>query len=100
VGWQIDSDGGTGWVNTGISAGCPISTTAFTHVALEAHWVNGDTSGPHGKGYTVYDALTVNGTRYPLTSMGGQPNSATTFGPAIGNQGQIDLTNTVKSGHN
>ena len=44
VGPQCFGTAGCGWFNTGITYGCPISTTQQTEVRYGIHWTNGDTS--------------------------------------------------------
>lgn len=89
--WQIDANGGTGWVNTGCHTAIPISTSAYTHIAITSHWVNGDT-GCGGHGCFYYDNQTVNGTDCDLSHLGGQPQGTTTNRSIIANQDQLDST--------
>src|SRR6201996_4739751 len=56
--WQIDNQQGS-WVNTGITYGCPLSTTQQTEIRYGIHWTNGDTSCTGGFSTDHYDSLTV-----------------------------------------
>lgn len=96
--WQVDSGDGTGWHNTGVTAACPLPTTSYTHVELKTHWINGDTGCTGGHGCLTYDWLRINGTQYNLNLSYG--NGTTSFSSIVGNQDQIDLTNTTTSGQN
>jgi Chitobiase/beta-hexosaminidase C-terminal domain len=96
--WQIDNQQGS-WQNTGITLGCPLSTSSYTHIVYEGHWINGDTGCTGGYGCNYYDALTINGTRFTL----GVTLPAYTeagWASVCGLQDQIDLTNTSQSGSN
>ncbi|MGA8161499.1 MAG: chitobiase/beta-hexosaminidase C-terminal domain-containing protein [Acidobacteriaceae bacterium] len=96
--WQVDSGAGTGWQDTGIRTGCPLSTTSPTHVSLTCHRVPGDT-GCGGRGCVYYDDLCVNGACSALNIAQPLKNNPGRY-KAMGNQDQIDLTNTRTSGVN
>lgn len=94
--WQIDNEQGS-WINTSVTAACPLPTTAYTHVALTGHWTLGDT-GCGGYGCTYFDTLTINGVVYTLnTSLESYVES---WSHVTGHQYQNDLTNTSTSGQN
>jgi hypothetical protein len=105
--WQVDNQQGS-WVNTGVSFGCPISTTQQTEVRYGIHWANGDTSCG-GFSCDHYDFLTVcvggtNGTggvchdnTLGITLPGYTEPSWSQF---MAIQDQHDLTNTATSGQN
>jgi len=94
--WQVDSGAGTGWKDTGIRTGCPLSTTSPTHVSLTCHRVPGDT-GCGGRGCVYYDDLCVNGSCSALNISQPLKNNPGRY-KAMGIQDQIDLTNTRTSG--
>lgn len=96
--WQVDSGAGTGWQNTGIRTGCPLSTTTPTHISLTCHRVPDDT-GCGGRGCVYYDDLCVNGACTALNIAQPLKNNPGRY-KAMGNQDQIDLTNTRTSGQN
>lgn len=99
--WQIDNQQGS-WQDTGITFGCPLSTTQQTHVGYTMHWVPGDT-GCGGYGCDYYDTLTITvGGVSNTYSLGKTLEAYTEPGWAsyVGNQDQIDLTNTTTSGAN
>jgi hypothetical protein len=89
--WQIDANGGTGWVTTDCTTAIPISTSAYTHIAITGHWINGDT-GCTGNGCFYYDHQTVNGTDCDLSYLGGQPQGTTSDRSLMANQDQLDST--------
>lgn len=96
--WQVDSGAGTGWQDTGIHTGCPLSTTTPTHVSLSCHRVPGDT-GCGGRGCLYYDDLCINGKCTALNIAQPLKNNPGRY-KAMGLQDQIDLTNTRTSGAN
>jgi hypothetical protein len=110
--WQYDNQQGS-WKNTGITYGCPLSTTQQTEVRFSMHWTNGDTSCSDGVGSAwstdTYDNLTIciGGTN----GVGGSCQDFTlnktlcgytepTFAQKMSIQDQPDLTNTTTSGAN
>ncbi len=108
--WQIDNQC-CAWQNTGITYGCPISTTQQTEIRYGMHWTNGDTSCS-GFSCDVYDFLTVclggsNGTGGVCKdfSLGGvvlRGDAGKTGGwpQELSQQDQPDATNTTTSGAN
>jgi hypothetical protein len=122
--WEIDSKTEpsypNGWARAPgpIRAGCPWSTTDYMHVVLQGRWDPNDTTGcALGHGCETFDYLTletcnvapVNNAcpaghqviapvRYPLNVV--RSNYQTGWGSLCGDQDQVDLTNTGKSGHN
>jgi hypothetical protein len=56
--WQIDNQQGS-WVNTGITFGCPLSTTQQTEIRYSMHWTNGDHGCAGGFSCDSYDTLTI-----------------------------------------
>lgn len=98
--WQIDNQQGS-WQNTGITFGCPLSTTQPTEVRYSMHWTNGDT-GCGGYGCDSYDQLTIcTGGTCHTYSLGQTLEAYTeTWGDIMIIQDQVDLTNTVTSGAN
>lgn len=96
--WQVDSGAGTGWQDTGIRTGCPLSTTNPTHVSLTCHRVL-DYTGCGGRGCVYYDDLCVNGQCFSLNIAQPLKNNPGRY-KAMGLQDQIDLTNTRTSGTN
>lgn len=95
--WQIDNTGN--WVNTGITQGCPLSTTATTTIDYQGHWIAGDT-GCGGLGCNYYDKLCINGTCHTLTNVLEAAALPAGYAAVCGLQDQIDLTNTTTSGAN
>lgn len=103
--WQIDNQQGS-WQNTGITFGCPLSTTQQTEIRYGIHWTNGDTACS-GFSCDHYDFLTIcvggtNGT-------GGTCQNNTlavtlpgftepTWAQSLIIQDQPDLTNTTTCG--
>jgi len=96
--WQLDSGDGTGWHNTGIA--CNISATSPTHVSLITTRDIGGTGCTGGRGCLHYKTLCVNGTCTALNTDLGLEALPSTWSDAVGNQDQIDLTNTATSGQN
>ncbi|MGA7523757.1 MAG: chitobiase/beta-hexosaminidase C-terminal domain-containing protein [Acidobacteriaceae bacterium] len=94
--WQVDSGAGTGWQDTGIRTGCPLSTTQPTHVSLTCHRLP-DGTGCGGRGCVYYDDLCINGTCTSLNIAQPLKNNPGRY-KAMGIQDQIDLTNTRTSG--
>ncbi len=94
--WQVDSGSGTGWQDTGIRVGCPLSTANPTHISLTCHRVAGDT-GCGGRGCVYYDDLCVNGSCTALNIAQPLKSNPNRY-KAMGLQDQIDLTNTRTSG--
>lgn len=96
--WQVDSGAGTGWQNTGMRTGCPLSTANPTHISLTCHRVPDDT-GCGGRGCVYYDELCVNGSCSELNIAQPLKDNPGRY-KAMGLQDQIDLTNTHTSGAN
>jgi hypothetical protein len=99
--WQVNNEQGS-WQNTGITFGCPLSTTQPTHVGFTMHWTPGDT-GCGGYGCDSYDSLTITVGGVSNTYSLGKTLEAYTepgWSSYVGNQDQIDLTNTTASGAN
>lgn len=95
--WQRDNVGGAGWQNLGITQDCPLPETTFAHIGWDAHRIIGDT-GCGGPGCIYYDHLTLDGTLYTINATA--PMTSTTYRSIVGNQDQVDLTNTATSGSN
>lgn len=103
--WQYDNQQGP-WQNTGITFGCPLSTTQQTEIRYGIHWTNGDTSCS-GFSCDSYDFLTVcvggtlgTGGTCQTFSLGhtlpGYEESGFTQSAAL--QDQHDMTNTTTCG--
>ena len=95
--WQIDNEQGS-WQNTTVTAGCPLSTTQYTHVNLVCSWTLGDT-GCGGWGCTTFNTLAINGVSYAL-GVSLENQLETSWASSVGHQIQNDLTNTVTAGTN
>jgi hypothetical protein len=55
--WEYNHQGGS-WHPSGITDGCPLSTTLWTHVIWHGHWIIGDT-GCGGLGCDYFDYLEI-----------------------------------------
>lgn len=107
--WEIDNQQGS-WVPTGITYGCPLSTTQQTEIRYGIHWTNGDTSCTGGFSCDSYDFLTVcvggtNGTGGSCQDFNLGPTilpgfTEPSWSQFMAIQDQIDLTNTATSGSN
>lgn len=77
--WQVDNEqggsgpGGVSWVNTNSNDKCPLSSSLWTHIIVQAHWINGDDgcgdghspSVHGGLGCTYYDYFEVGTAAHP-----------------------------------
>jgi hypothetical protein len=98
--WQVDDQQGS-WTNTGVTYGCPNSTTFFTEARLDINWTNGDTSCG---GFTCdhYNTLTVciiGGGGCQSFNLGiTLPGFTESFGNVMIVQHQPDLTSSTSPG--
>jgi hypothetical protein len=105
--WQVDNEQGS-WQNTGITDGCPMSTSTYTEVRFAGHWIIGDT-GCGGYGCTYYDTLQINtdctsagvcgtiGTVHSITPHTLE-NYVESWSGVCGNQDQTDLIGPTTTG--